>query len=115
MANLLQHMAESGFPYRERLVHVFVGGSELHGAKVMGTDDLDAYGAYVEPPELTVGLETMSHHVWSTAGNDRRNAPTDGDVTLYSLRKRAGLACKGNQLRCISCSRRRRCKIQSGV
>jgi len=44
MANLLKHMAESGFPYRDRLVHVFVGGSELHGAKVMGTDDLDTYG-----------------------------------------------------------------------
>jgi hypothetical protein len=34
--------------------------------------------------------------VWSTAGDDRRNGPNDVDVTLYSLKKWAGLACKGN-------------------
>ena len=41
MADLLKHVADSGFPFPERLVHLFVGGSELHGAKVQGTDDLD--------------------------------------------------------------------------
>jgi uncharacterized protein len=96
MADLLQHVSESGFPYMNRLVHVFVGGSELHGAKVHGTDDLDIYGVYIEPPQLALGLESFPHHVWSTAGNDRRNGPADVDVTLYSLKKWAGLACKGN-------------------
>jgi len=96
MADLRKLIAESDFPYPDRLVHVFVGGSELHGAKVMGTDDLDIYGAYVEPPELALGLESLPHYVWSTAGNDRRNGPADVDVTLYSLKKWAGLACKGN-------------------
>jgi len=38
----------------------------------------------------------MPHFVWSTAGNDRRNGPNDVDITLYSLKKWAGLACKGN-------------------
>ena len=89
-------MRESGFPYPDRLIHLFVGGSELHGAKVHGTDDLDIYGVYIEPPELVLGLESMPHFVWSTAGNDRRNGPSDVDVTLYSLKKWAGLACKGN-------------------
>jgi predicted nucleotidyltransferase len=96
MAELLQHVVSSGFPYPERLVHLFVGGSELHGAKVQGTDDLDIYGVYIEPPELILGLKEFPHFVWSTAGDDRRNGPHDVDVTLYSLRKWAGLACKGN-------------------
>lgn len=96
MADLLQHVRESGFPFSERLIHVFVGGSELHGAKVHGTDDLDIYGVYIEPPELVLGLESLPHFVWSTAGNARRNGPHDVDVTLYSLKKWAGLACKGN-------------------
>jgi len=96
MTDLLQHVRESGFAFPDRLIHLFVGGSELHGAKVHGTDDLDIYGVYIEPPELILGLETMPHFVWSTAGNDRRNGPHDVDVTLYSLKKWAGLAYKGN-------------------
>jgi len=96
MADLLKHVAESGFPFPQRLIHVFVGGSELHGAKVHGTDDLDIYGVYIEPPELVLGLDSMPHFVWSTAGNERRNGPKDVDITLYSLKKWAGLACKGN-------------------
>ncbi len=96
MADLLQHVAESGFPFPEQLIHLFVGGSELHGAKVHGTDDLDIYGVYIEPPELVLGLDSMAHFVWSTAGNDRRNGPKDIDITLYSLKKWAGLASKGN-------------------
>lgn len=96
MADLIQHVRESGFGFPDRLIHLFVGGSELHGAKVHGTDDLDIYGVYVEPPELVLGLESLPHFVWSTAGNDRRNDPSDVDVTLYSLKKWASLACKGN-------------------
>src|SRR5579863_4576110 len=96
MADLLQHVRESEFPFPDRLIHLFVGGSELHGAKVHGTDDLDIYGVYIEPPELVLGLESLPHFVWSTAGNDRRNGPHDVDLTLYSLKKWAGLACKGN-------------------
>ena len=98
MADLLQHVRESGFPFPDRLIHVFVGGSELHGAKVHGTDDLDIYGLYIEPPELILGLESQPHYVWSTADNERRNGPADVDVTLYSLKKWAGLACKGNPI-----------------
>lgn len=96
MADLLQHVKDSGFEFPERLIHFFIGGSELHGAKVHGTDDLDVYGVYIEPPELVLGLESLPHFVWSTAGNDRRNGPNDVDITLYSLKKWAGLACKGN-------------------
>ena len=68
----------------------------MHGAKVHGTDDLDIYGVYIEPPEMVLGLESLPHFVWSTARDDRRNGPNDVDVTLYSLKKWADLACKGN-------------------
>jgi uncharacterized protein len=78
------------------MIHLFVGGSELHGAKVHGTDDLDIYGLYIEPPEMVLGLDSLPHFVWSTAGNDRRNGPNDIDITLYSLKKWTSLACKGN-------------------
>jgi predicted nucleotidyltransferase len=96
MADLLEHVKKSGFPFPERLIHLFVGGSELHGAKVHGTDDLDIYGVYIEPPDMVLGLDSMPHFVWSTAGDDRRNGPDDVDITLYSLKKWSGLACKGN-------------------
>jgi len=96
MADLLQHVRDTGFPYPQCLIHVFIGGSQLHGAKIHGTDDMDIYGVYVEPPEWALGLSPFPHFVWSTAGDDHRNGPNDIDVTLYSLRRWAELACKGN-------------------
>jgi uncharacterized protein len=93
---LMSAVEQSGFPHLDSLIHLFVGGSELHGAKVKDTDDLDIYGVYLEPPELVLGLDRQDFYVWSTAGNERRNSPDDVDVCLYSLRKWAGLAAKGN-------------------
>jgi uncharacterized protein len=93
---LVSAVEQSQFPHLEGLIHLFVGGSELHGAKVKDTDDLDIYGVYLEPPELVLGLDKQDFYVWSTAGNERRNGPDDVDVCLYSLRKWAGLAAKGN-------------------
>lgn len=93
---LISALQQAQFPHLDSLIHLFVGGSELHGAKVKNTDDLDIYGVYLEPPELVLGLEKRDFYVWSTAGNERRNGPDDVDVCLYSLRKWAGLAAKGN-------------------
>ncbi|HET9840083.1 MAG TPA: nucleotidyltransferase domain-containing protein [Candidatus Angelobacter sp.] len=94
--NLLDLVALSGFDRPQNLIHLFVGGSELHGAKFGHTDDTDINGVYIEDPEHVLGLEPLEHFVWSTAGNERRNGPDDVDVTLYSLRKWAGMAAKGN-------------------
>jgi predicted nucleotidyltransferase len=93
---LVSAVEQSQFPFLDSLIHLFVGGSELHGAKVKDADDLDIYGVYLEPPELVLGLDKQDFYVWSTAGNERRNGPDDIDVCLYSLRKWAGLAAKGN-------------------
>lgn len=94
--SLLDLVAQSGFDHLENLIHLFVGGSELHGAKVGQTDDTDIYGIYIEQPDEALGLDALEHFVWSTAGNNRRNGPDDVDITLYSLRKWAGMAAKGN-------------------
>jgi predicted nucleotidyltransferase len=94
--SLLDLVQLSGFDRPEALVQLFIGGSELHGAKVGKTDDTDLYGVYIEDPENALGLESREHFVWSTAGDERRNGPDDVDVTLYSLRKWAGMAAKGN-------------------
>jgi uncharacterized protein len=91
---LLSAIGQAQFPHLD-LINVFVGGSELDGAKVEDTDDLDIYGVYLETAELAIGLEKSDFFVWSTAGNERRNGPDDIDVCLYSLRK-CGLAAKGN-------------------
>lgn len=94
--SLLDLIALSGFDRPQNLIHLFVGGSELHGAKVGKTDDTDLYGIYIEDPERALGLQPREHFVWSTAGDERRNGPDDVDVTLYSLRKWAGMTAKGN-------------------
>jgi predicted nucleotidyltransferase len=93
---LLSHVERSGFGEISSLIHLFVGGSELHGAKVGATDDLDIYGVYVAAPQDVLGLEPRKHFVWSTASDDRRNGPDDVDLTLYSLRKWAAMASRGN-------------------
>ena len=93
---LLDLVSLSGFDRPQNLIQLFVGGSELHGAKVGKTDDTDLYGVYVENPEEALGLDSREHFIWSTAGDDRRNGPDDVDITFYSLRKWAGMAAKGN-------------------
>jgi predicted nucleotidyltransferase len=92
----LEQVRRSGFDLEKDLIHLFVGGSELHGAKVGATDDLDLYGVFVESPEMALGLVPRDHFVWSTATDDVRNGPDDVDLTLYSLRRWAELAAKGN-------------------
>ena len=94
--NLMSHLQRSGFKAPEDIIHLFIGGSELHGAKVGATDDLDLYGVFLEPPNRALGLDANPHFVWSTARDDHRNGPDDVDVTLYSLRRWAELAAKGN-------------------
>ena len=83
---LLKHVERSGFAHMDSLIHLFIGGSELHGAKVGTTDDLDLYGVFVGMPNDVLGLSPLEHFVWSTASDDRRNGPDDVDLTLYSLK-----------------------------
>ena len=85
-----------GFRHPNNLIQAFIGGSQLHGAKVQGTDDTDWYGVYIEPPEDMIGLDRTEFFVFTTGGKAGGNGPQDVDVCLYSLRKWAGMAAKGN-------------------
>lgn len=92
----MEDFAQYGFPYPKDLLMTFIGGSQLHGAKLQAKDDTDWYGLFVESPELALGLESFPHFVFTTGGERGGNRPSDVDVCLYSLRKWAGLAAKGN-------------------
>jgi len=85
-----------GFP-RERatLIHALVGGSQLHGVKLEGSDDRDLYGVYIEQPGQLL-WDGLDHFVTSTSPQAERNKPHDVDVTCYSLRRFARLAMAGN-------------------
>jgi predicted nucleotidyltransferase len=85
-----------GFPYHKNLIMAFIGGSQLHGAKVQGTDDTDWYGVFNEPPSKMIGLERDEFFIFTTGGKPGGNGPRDVDLCLYSLRKWAGMAAKGN-------------------
>ena len=88
--------AQYGFPYPENLIQAFIGGSQLHGAKVDGTDDTDWYGVYIEPADKMIGFDRNEFFVFTTGGKQGGNGPADVDVCLYTLRKWAGMAAKGN-------------------
>lgn len=88
--------AGAGFPYPEDVILTFVGGSQLHGAKLDGTDDTDYYGVFIEPPEKALGIDRYEHFVYTTGSERGRNTKDDLDVVFYTLRKWARLACKGN-------------------
>jgi predicted nucleotidyltransferase len=101
MKSLKEYVLDSGWrgDFAD-VINLFVGGSELHGAKISGTDDHDIYGVYIEKSPQILGIDALHHEhqhfVWSTAGDDRRNTADDVDITLFSLQKWAYLACKGN-------------------
>jgi len=88
--------AQYGFEYQDALFAAYIGGSQAHGAKVSGTDDTDWYGLFIEPSEKALGIDRVEHFVYSTGGKPGGNGPDDVDVCLYTLRKWAGLAAKGN-------------------
>ncbi len=85
--DLMQHVTSAGFPSDIDMVHLFIGGSQLHGAKVSGYDDLDIYGAYIEPPNRILGLQALPHYVWSSGPQRAHNTADDVDVTCYSLHR----------------------------
>jgi predicted nucleotidyltransferase len=92
---LLEHVAKMSLP-DVTPIHLFEGGSKLHGARIEGKNDLDIYGVFIEPVTRALGMDSFEHFVSSTAGAERRNTQEDVDVTLYSLRRWAFLASKGN-------------------
>jgi predicted nucleotidyltransferase len=71
-------------------------GSTLHGTGLPGGEDHDEMGIFVELPATTVGLQSVEQYIWRSAGEGNRSQPGDTDLTVYSLRKWARLALRGN-------------------
>jgi predicted nucleotidyltransferase len=96
-ADLVKRVLDAKFPLSAAsLIHLFVGGSQLHGAKVSGYDDLDIYGCYIEPPERILGVLALEHFVWSSGSETEKNTADDVDVTTYSLHRWGERIRKGN-------------------
>jgi len=98
--DLFEQLKANKFPYTDNLIHLFRGGSDLHGAQLVNKHDDDWYGVYVEPPEMVIGLKDYPHYVWSSAGDTKRNVPGDMDICFYSLRKWRSSPRVGIQLAC---------------
>ena len=97
MSELLDKVMSAGFPLDAKcVIHLFIGGSQLHGAKISGYDDLDIYGCYVEPPPNILGISDIEHFVWSSGSQSEKNTADDVDVTMYSLHRWGELLMKGN-------------------
>ena len=97
MSKLVEAIAASQFPFPiQNVIHLFEGGSALHGARIEGKADLDICGVFIEPKLKIFGLDPFEHFVTSTAEQHERNTVDDTDITLYSLRRWAFLATKGN-------------------
>src|SRR5262250_866301 len=95
--DLVKHVLDAGFPLNTAsLIHLFVGGSQLHGAKVSGYDDLDIYGCYIEPLERILGVLALEHFVWSSGSATEKNTTDDVDVMIYFLYRWGELIRKGN-------------------
>lgn len=71
-------------------------GSTAHGINIVGQDDRDETGVYIEPPENVCGLTPADHYIWRTQPEGVRSGPGDLDLTMYSLRKFCRLAEQGN-------------------
>lgn len=71
-------------------------GSTAHGINIVGQDDRDETGIFIEPAENVCGLSPVDHYIYRTQPEGVRSGPGDLDLTMYSLRKFCRLAEQGN-------------------
>jgi predicted nucleotidyltransferase len=94
---MVNKLKTGGFRYPEELIHTFQGGSYQHGASIASSrSDVDLFGVYIEPPSKALGIQEETHFTGGTQDQYERNRPGDEDYKCYTLRRWAGLACKGN-------------------
>jgi predicted nucleotidyltransferase len=78
-----------------RTIMLFEYGSRAHGTHTEFSDQ-DRMGIAVEPQEYVIGLNSWDQLQTSTAIKNERSTSVDTDTTIYSLKKWARLAAKGN-------------------
>jgi predicted nucleotidyltransferase len=106
--DILGLIRRTPFMWPDSIIHMFVSGSAMHGATGDKPGDLDIAGVYIQPPEMALGIPQKREiedggkwfdpdtQVWKSAGDHERSGPDDVDVSMYSLRKWAGMAASGN-------------------
>lgn len=94
--NITDLLISGGFRYPKDLIHVFLGGSSQHGAKLPNSGDIDIYGIYIENPLKVLGVDHEEHFTGSTQDQYKKNEAGDEDYKIYTLKRWASLACKGN-------------------
>jgi hypothetical protein len=95
---LVELVRRTPFMWPDSIIHLFIGGSGMHGAT--GDKPTDVCGVYIQPVELVLGIpvprigEDGEPHsfdpdvqVWSPSGDHDKNGPGDIDLNLYSPRK----------------------------
>ena len=106
---LVELVRQTPFMWPDSMIHLFIGGSGMHGATGDKPTDIDLCGVYIQPVELVLGIPQQmveadgtkkyfdpDVQVWSPSGDHDKNGPGDIDLNLYSLRKWAGMAATGN-------------------
>ncbi len=59
---MIENLAKAGFEDGNNLVHVFLGGSNQHGAAIPSVQsDSDIFGVYIETPKRALGVSEESH------------------------------------------------------
>ncbi len=71
-------------------------GSTLHGTGLPGHEDRDEMGVYIEHSTSVIGPLNRDHWIKRTAADGEGSTSADVDLTMYSARKWASLASKGN-------------------
>jgi uncharacterized protein len=85
-----QAIAEEGL-----ILRVLVG-STVHGTAISGQDDRDEMGVCIEGMRTVIGSGEFKHYVYRTQPEGVCSGPGDLDLTVYGLRRYAGLATAGN-------------------
>lgn len=73
-------------------------GSTAHGTGLPGGEDYDEMGVMIEPWRSTIGLNKTADTIVYRPGRTvtQRSEPGDYDLVMYTARKFADLAAKGN-------------------
>lgn len=100
LLNIIQNMSDNyagKFAHSDKIIHLFTGGSNQHGARLVNNGDLDICGIYCESlDQLTMMRNIETGYVGGTSNPTVKNTSTDQDFTFKTLREWAFLASKGN-------------------
>jgi hypothetical protein len=93
-----EYAPDPSLSWAERVLLRVEVGSTAHGTGLPGGEDYDELGVMAEPWDSTIGLSPVKDTIVYRPGKavGERSDPGDYDLVVYTARKFAGLATKGN-------------------